>query len=122
MLRATFWGGYGFEFKLIDTALFNAYEVDLDKLRKHALNLGQGKKFLIDVSRYEYTQHKQSMELDGYAIHVYSPEMIVCEKRRAMCQQMPEYGPIIKRARQGCRKYLPWQFGYVEAPYYSHAT
>lgn len=96
-----FWGGYGFEFKLISMALFETYGSDLDALRKHALNLGRGKKFLIDVSRHEYTGHKQRLDFEGYVIYVYSPEMIVCEKLRAICQQMPEYGPFIKRARPG---------------------
>ncbi len=27
--------------------------------------------------------------------------MLVCEKLRAICQQMPEYGPIVKRTRPG---------------------
>lgn len=73
----------------------------VDALRKYALNLGRGKKFLIDVSRHEYVDHKQSVEFEGYIIYVYSPDMIVCEKLRAICQQMPEYSPIIRRARPG---------------------
>ena len=44
---------------------------------------------------------RQEADLDGYRIYVYSPEMIVCEKLRALCQQMPAYGPIIKRERPG---------------------
>jgi hypothetical protein len=98
---AKFWGGYGFEFKLISEALSRTHGPDLNELRKYALNLGRGKKFLIDVSRHEYVSHKQSMEFEGYIVHVYSPEMIVCEKLRAICQQMPEYGPIIRRSRAG---------------------
>ena len=98
---APFWGGYGFEFKLISAELFNKHGPDLNSLRKHALNLGQGKKFLIDISRHEYVDHRLSMEFDGYVIYVYSPEMIVCEKLRAICQQMSEYGPIVRRARSG---------------------
>ncbi len=31
------------------------------------------------------------MEIDGYTIYVYTPEMIVYEKIRAICQQFPEY-------------------------------
>ena len=27
--------------------------------------------------------------------------MILCEKLRAICQQMPEYGPVVKRTRPG---------------------
>jgi predicted nucleotidyltransferase component of viral defense system len=98
---ADFWGGYAVEFKLVSSELYKGNEGSLDELRKYALTLGRGKKFLIDVSRFEYTTGKQEAELDGYRIYVYSPEMIVCEKLRAICQQMPEYGPIVKRGRQG---------------------
>lgn len=98
---ADFWGGYSFEFKLISEALYQTHGPDLEELRKYALSLGQGKKFLIDVSRHEYVDHKQSLEFEGYIIYVYSPEMIVCEKLRAICQQMPEYGPFIHRGRPG---------------------
>ena len=84
-----FWGGYAVEFKLIPSALYKKYAPDLDELRKYALEIGQKKKFLIDISRFEYTYGKQEREVDGYRIYVYSPEMIVCEKLRAVCQQMP---------------------------------
>lgn len=96
---ADFWGGYGFEFKLVSEVLSKTHGPDRIELRKYALNLGQGTKFLIDVSRHEYVNHKQTRDFDGYVVYVYSPEMIVCEKLRAICQQMPEYGPIIRRMR-----------------------
>lgn len=98
---ADFWGGYAVEFKLIAADLFKLHSPDIELLRRHALSIGQGKKFLIDISRFEYTLGKQEVDFDGYRIYVYSPEMIVCEKLRAICQQMPEYGPIIKRSRAG---------------------
>ena len=98
---AGFWGGYAVEFKLIPYAQYKEFEGDIDQLRKRAVSIGQGKKFLIDVSRFEYTDGKLQAELDGYRIFVYSPEMIVCEKLRAICQQMPEYGSVIKRGRAG---------------------
>lgn len=98
---ADFWGGYGVEFKLISSDLYQQHSQNLEALRKYALSIGQGKKFLIDISRFEYTQGKQEADFDGYRIYVYSPEMIVCEKLRAICQQMPAYGPIIKRGRAG---------------------
>lgn len=98
---ADFWGGYGIEFKLITADLFKLHSPNLELLRKHALTIGKGPKFLIDISRFEYTLGKQAVDFDGYRIYVYSPEMIVCEKLRAICQQMPEYGPIIKRSRAG---------------------
>jgi hypothetical protein len=43
----------------------------------------------------------KKMRRDTDLIFVYSPEMIVAEKLRAICQQMPEYGPTIKRNRPG---------------------
>jgi Nucleotidyl transferase AbiEii toxin, Type IV TA system len=98
---ASFWGGYGVEFKLITAELFKIHGSDIETLRRHALVIGQGQKFLIDISRFEYVLDKQEADLNGYRIYVYSPEMIVCEKLRAICQQMPAYGPIIKRARAG---------------------
>jgi len=51
----------------------------------------QQRKFSVDISKYEYCEGKVERELDAYAIYVYSPEMIVVEKLRAICQQMPEY-------------------------------
>ncbi|MDO8414444.1 MAG: nucleotidyl transferase AbiEii/AbiGii toxin family protein [Gallionellaceae bacterium] len=96
-----FWGGYAVEFKLIESDKFEKLSGNIAELRKYALKIGQGQKFLIDISRFEYTLGKQEADLDGYRIYVYSPQMIVCEKLRAICQQMPEYGPVIKRARAG---------------------
>lgn len=96
-----FWGGYGVEFKLAAADVYSEHSADLETLRRRAINLGQGTKFLIDISRFEYVAGKQKVDFDGYVIYVYSPEMIVCEKLRAICQQMPEYGPIIKRDRAG---------------------
>jgi len=98
---AEFWGGYAVEFKVIRKETFDMHADDVDALRRNALQIGRGKKFLIDISRFEYINGKESQYLDGYRIFVYSPVMIVCEKLRAICQQMPEYGEIVKRNRQG---------------------
>ncbi|RPI63339.1 MAG: nucleotidyl transferase AbiEii/AbiGii toxin family protein [Planctomycetaceae bacterium] len=98
---ADFWGGYCVEFKLAERSVFDKFSTDVQQLRRNALPLGQSSKFLIDISKFEYTTGKQPKNLDGYRIFVYSPEMIVAEKLRAICQQMPEYGPVIKRSRAG---------------------
>jgi hypothetical protein len=98
---ADFWGGYGVEFKIITPDLFEKCAGDINELRKHAIRIGQGQRFLIDISRFEYVEKKEVADLDGYRIYVYSPAMIVCEKLRAICQQLEEYGPIIKRSRAG---------------------
>jgi hypothetical protein len=94
---AGFWGGYAVEFKLVTNAQFAADKDHPEKLSRSALSIGQGRKFLIDISRFEYVDDKEQNELDGYRIYVYSPTMIACEKLRAICQQMEEYAPIIKR-------------------------
>lgn len=94
---SAFWGGYLVEFKIISLGRADEVGRDLETMRREAIRLGEGAKFTIDISRNEYTEDKQEHELLGYRIFVYSPEMIVCEKLRALCQQMPEYAAIIKR-------------------------
>jgi hypothetical protein len=51
------------------------------------------RKFKISISKKEYCAIKGQSELDDYTVYVYTPEMIVCEKLRAICQQMPDYTP-----------------------------
>ena len=94
---ASFWGGYLVEFKLISRTRAAEIENNLETMRREAIKIGEGTRFTIDISRHEYIKEKQQHELDGYTIYVYTPEMIVCEKLRAICQQMPEYADIIKR-------------------------
>lgn len=94
---ASFWGGYMVEFKLISQKRADEVKHDLSTMRREAIRLGKGTKFTIDISRYEYTADKEEYELDGYVIYAYPPEMIVSEKLRAICQQMPEYAGIIQR-------------------------
>lgn len=98
---SAFWGGYLVEFKLISLKRFGEVERNVETMRREAIWLGEGTKFTIDISRHEYTEDKQEHDLEGYRIYVYSPEMIVCEKLRAICQQMPEYAPIIQRNSRG---------------------
>lgn len=94
---ASFWGGYLVEFKLISQKRADEVKHDLTTMRREAIWLGEGPKFTIDISRHEYTADKKEYELDGYVIYAYPPEMIVSEKLRAICQQMPEYAEIIQR-------------------------
>lgn len=98
---ADFWGGYSIEFKLIDIDRYEDLKEDIEALRRNAVQLGQGARFFIDISKHEYTEGKAQQDLDGFVVFVYTPEMIVCEKLRAICQQMPEYGPVVKRGRPG---------------------
>lgn len=94
---AGFWGGYNSDFKLISIEQFYKLKDDKNALSRSAINVGSGPKVLMDFSRFEFVDSKQATELDGYRIYVYSPEMIACEKLRALCQQLPEYSPVVKR-------------------------
>ena len=97
---ADFWGGYRVEFKIIESDKYREFHSNLDSLRRRATVVGprQKKTYWIDISKYEFCATKTKHELDGYTIYVYTPEMIVCEKIRAICQQMPEYAAIVRSA------------------------
>jgi predicted nucleotidyltransferase component of viral defense system len=81
--RQDFWGGYLVEFKLYESG------------KQIAMTPLGSPKFSIDLSKFEYTLSKVEQEIEGYKIYVYSAAMIVFEKIRALCQQLPEYGGII---------------------------
>ena len=100
---ADFWGGYGVEFKVIERQRSQELNGNIEEIRKYAIRpaAADSPKFSIDISKHEFVKGKEPSEMDGYRIFVYSPEMIVCEKLRAICQQMPEYGPVVKRKRPG---------------------
>jgi len=93
-----FWGGYKVVFKVTEKDLYEKYRDNTERLRKSSMVVGlkNKKKFQIDISKYEYCAHKRESEVDDYIVYVYTPEMIVFEKIRAICQQMPEYEEIIK--------------------------
>lgn len=94
----SFWGGYRIFFKLIEKKQYEENDRDIASVRRRARKLGINgkKKFQIDISKFEYCEQKAQSILDGYTVYVYTPEMIVFEKVRAICQQMPEYKNIIQ--------------------------
>lgn len=98
----SFWGGYHVVFKVVDTKSFEKNGANLEQTRREAKVLGSnnGKKFEIDISKYEYCDGKKLTEYDGYSIYVYTLEMIVFEKLRAICQQTKEYHEAIKTNRR----------------------
>jgi predicted nucleotidyltransferase component of viral defense system len=93
-----FWGGYSIEFKLIPSDYFSKHSDNLNLLQKNASIVGPNnrKTFKIDIGKFEYCLGKVAKELDGYTLFVYSTEMLVLEKLRAICQQMPEYREMVK--------------------------
>lgn len=100
-----FWGGYVVEFKIIEVTKFEQLASDIQSLRRQATVVGGGQKrtIKIDISKFEYCRTKEQSDLDGYTIYVYTPEMIVFEKLRAICQQMPEYANIVKNPSRSPR-------------------
>lgn len=90
------WGGYRIEFKLINRDEFKKFGSDPVTLRRNSqvVGLNQERKFKIDISKYEFCERKDKFDLEGYVIYVYEPVLIVIEKLRAICQQMPEYSKV----------------------------
>lgn len=94
---ADFWGGYNVKFKVVDKKTFDEIKGNIDKLRKasFSLNPNHSTVFELEFSKFEHTEQKIAIDVDGYKIYIYTPEMIVFEKIRAICQQIPEYKEVI---------------------------
>jgi len=103
--QRTFWGGYKVEFKVIPSDVYIDNVQDIKFLQRNASVIGPQDKrvFVIDISRFEYCTGKAKRDLDGYTVYVYTPEMIVIEKVRAICQQVPEYRKIVKKHPETAR-------------------
>jgi hypothetical protein len=95
---ADFWGGYRIEFKIIELGKIAQRTLNPDQARREAAIVGPDQKrtFMIDISKFEYCKPKRQVQVDNYTIYVYTPEMLVVEKIRAICQQMPEYVALVK--------------------------
>ncbi len=87
------WGGYQVDFKIADRETYAKHGADLEALRRNASLVGpeQKRTFRIDISKYEFVEPKEEVEVDNYTIYVYTLPMMAFEKLRAICQQMPEY-------------------------------
>lgn len=88
-----YWGGYSIDFKVMSEEDYAASEGMPDQRRStRAINIdGMKKKLEIDISLEEYTEPRMKIDFEEYQIHIYSPLMIVYEKMRALCQQLPGY-------------------------------
>lgn len=94
-----FWGGYKATFKLIEEAEYEQIKTDPEKVRRNTIpvNPNHSPKFELEFSKYEYVEGSRELNYDGFQIRVYTPEMIVFEKVRALCQQLSEYGEIVPK-------------------------
>jgi predicted nucleotidyltransferase component of viral defense system len=100
----SFWGGYQVEFKIIEKQQYSQFQDDTANLRRNATTIGEKQQriFKIDISKHEYCDPKEELELDDFTIYVYTLPMIVIEKLRALCQQMPRY-PLRGKSRARAR-------------------
>ncbi len=87
------WGGYHIRFGIIEHNLYNKLLQSKTKnMGAHAETIAGDKKSIeIDISKDEYTKNREKKDLNGFTIYIYTPLMIVYEKVRASCQQLPEY-------------------------------
>lgn len=92
-----FWGGYRVHFKLISTEQARFLKYDLEQMRRQSIQLGQQGRFRVDISKHEFCASKAPEEISGYRIYAYTPEMMVAEKLRALCQQTPTYASQLKK-------------------------
>ena len=97
-----FWGGYSVDFKIISNSDFERLHGNIDQIRRECETIGSNgsTKFEIDISKHEYNKSKKLVIFDGLKVAIYTPSALVAEKIRAICQQMPEYGLIVKRSRR----------------------
>lgn len=90
------WGGYGAEFKLIRRAHADELNHDPDSLRREAMSVSghpqAERRFRIEISKFECCEPREEVLVcDGVSCQVYTLELIVAEKLRALCQQMDAY-------------------------------
>jgi hypothetical protein len=98
----TIWGGYNATFKLISKERYRDLGGQpgvpsdgriLNALRMQSQVTGPDseRSFIIEISKFEYTEGRVMRSVDNYDCYVYTPAMIAAEKLRAICQQLPDY-------------------------------
>lgn len=104
------WGGYRAEFKIIEREKYLRFESNIDAVRRNAAIVGPAemRTFIIDISKGEYCRSKTEAELKNYTIYVYTEAMLVIEKLRAVCQQMPDYASRTNKTMRARDFYDIW--------------
>lgn len=94
-----FWGGYQVQFKFIEEEKFVELggETELDAIRRNAVSItpNNSTKLEIEISKYEFVDDNQPVDINGYTVYVYAPRLLAFEKVRAICQQLPDYAQVI---------------------------
>lgn len=94
------WKGYMLDFKLIEKIQFEKFGKDIDAIRRNSIKVNdQSTRYTVDISSYEYIDGAVSKDIEGLILKVYTPEMILIEKVRALCQSMEKYKAIVASAR-----------------------
>ncbi len=95
---ADFWGGYKIEFKVLRQGDYDRLGDDQEAMRRESIpHLGKkgSTKFCVEISKHEFCDHKEPKDIDGYTVFVYQPLLIVIEKLRSICQQLPGYCNVV---------------------------
>lgn len=94
------WGGYAIEFKFIKQEKYNniiktTREASIQSAcsSEYVNMTGTNDPVLIELSKNEYCKGFSEKQFEDISLKIYSPEMIIFEKLRAICQQMNEYEP-----------------------------
>jgi predicted nucleotidyltransferase component of viral defense system len=96
------WGGYRAEFKVIELTHAERLHFDLNQIRKQAIPIGdmtQSRRFVIEISKYEWCGFQENHEIDAVPVRVYAPALLASEKLRAICQQHEKYEITHQRSR-----------------------
>lgn len=96
-----FWGGYRLQFKILGTNEFD--KLNLKGRRQNAIPSGGRRSFSVDLSVHEFCGDTMIKQIENYDVQVYTERMLVCEKIRALCQQLPEYRAIVKSSHSRAR-------------------
>lgn len=94
------WKGYLLNFKVVHVDKYDSGDMHKTRNAAYPIYENHSPKFQVEISSFEYTASKKKVEVDGAIFYVYTPEMIVFEKIRALCQSIPEYSTIIPSAKQ----------------------
>lgn len=97
------WGGYQAEFKLIPRPVAYEASMRVEDMRRRALTVDPGsqrRKYIIQISKFEYAGAREERNVGGFFVRVYPPVLLSAEKLRALVQQHPEYEPIPSYAKR----------------------
>jgi len=100
-----FWGGYRIRIKVIGRDRFQALANESTRQSHEAIVVdGRGGRwFKVDVSKHEHCDPTVQAEVGGYVVAAYTPSLVVIEKLRALCQQLPAYDAVIAGKNRSAR-------------------